>query len=208
MKKTLNIAVIALCASFFTLPAWAEHDALSELLNSQQTESNALMQDDELDTFIADKLNDYTALLVSDPLAGLLEGEGVFDTGDVRQSVVAAAFNYLNIPYKYGGQNYATGFDCSGLVMAIYRQVANKSLPRTTASQAAATTTIKRSDLAPGDLVFFNTAGRKFSHVGIYVGDDKFIHAPRTGAQVRIDSINNNYWNRRFTGARRVVSQQ
>jgi Cell wall-associated hydrolases (invasion-associated proteins) len=221
MKKSWKIALIAVSVPLLSSPAWAERDSISEFLNTQQenattaqqtdshvTETVLSAEEDELDAFIASKLNDYTALLNTDPLGGLLEEEGVFDTGDVRQSVVTAAFNYLNIPYKYGGNNYVSGFDCSGLVMTIYRQVANKTLPRTTASQAAATTTIKRSELEPGDLVFFNTVGRRFSHVGIYVGDNKFIHAPRTGTQVRIDSINSGYWDKRFTGARRVVNQK
>ncbi|MGL4668473.1 MAG: C40 family peptidase [Saezia sp.] len=223
MKKICKLALITVVLSFSSLSAWADRDAISQLLDAQQsqslksTESNSdntpyitaalsSVEKDELDSFLAARRNDYTELLIQDPIGGLLEGEGVFDAGDIRQSIVSAAFNYLNIPYKYGGSNYINGFDCSGLVMAIYNQVANKPLPRTTALQAAATTTIKRSELKPGDLVFFNTIGKRFSHVGIYVGDNKFIHAPSTGAHVRIDSINNRYWNQRFTGARRVVN--
>ena len=81
-------------------------------------------------------------------------------------------------------------------------------LPRRAEEQAAATQKIDRSELKPGDLVFFNTMRRAFSHVGIYVGDGKFIHAPRTGAEVRVEDMNGSYWQRRFNGARRVLSAQ
>jgi len=81
-------------------------------------------------------------------------------------------------------------------------------LPRRAEEQAAATEKIDRSELKPGDLVFFNTMRRTFSHVGIYVGEGKFIHSPRTGAQVRVEDMNGSYWQRRFDGARRVLSQE
>ena len=81
-------------------------------------------------------------------------------------------------------------------------------LPRRAAEQAAATTAIDKSELKPGDLVFFNTLRRSFSHVGIYIGDGKFVHAPRTGSQVRVESMNVSYWQRRFDGARRVFTSE
>lgn len=143
-----------------------------------------------------------------DPLGSLIGSNRLITSDDKRQQVVDTAFNYLNAPYKYGGNNALTGFDCSGLVRAVYLQAADASLPRTAAAQAAATTQINRSQLQPGDLVFFNTARRRtFSHVGIYVGDNKFIHAPRTGAQVRIEDMGQRYWTSRFTGARRVIQE-
>lgn len=110
----------------------------------------------------------------------------------------------MAFPYRLGGTNAETGFDCSGFVRAIYSQTMGKVLPRVSAEQANATQQIDRNDLKPGDLVFFNTMRRTFSHVGIYVGDGKFIHAPRTGASVRVESMQTSYWARRFDGARRV----
>lgn len=160
--------------------------------------------DDPLGELLEDKVLQKSASVIdSDPLAQLLRKEVTLATTDKRQMAVNMAFNYLNTPYKWGGNNAINGFDCSGLVRAIYLQL-GKSLPRATSDQAAATNVIQRSQLRPGDLVFFNTNRRKFSHVGIYVGDDKFIHAPRTGAQVRIEELSSKYWNKHFTGARRV----
>jgi cell wall-associated NlpC family hydrolase len=133
----------------------------------------------------------------------------------VRQTVVArtsdlvvTAIGFLGVPYRRGGNTAETGFDCSGFVRAMYNQTVGHLLPRRAEEQAAATQKIDRSDLKPGDLVFFNTMRRAFSHVGIYVGDGKFIHAPRTGAEVRVESMNGSYWQRRFNGARRVLATQ
>ncbi|PNG56171.1 Gamma-DL-glutamyl hydrolase precursor [Variovorax sp. WDL1] len=133
----------------------------------------------------------------------------------VRQTVVArtsdlvvTAIGFLGVPYRRGGNTAETGFDCSGFVRAMYNQTVGHLLPRRAEEQAAATQKIDRNDLKPGDLVFFNTMRRAFSHVGIYVGDGKFIHAPRTGAEVRVESMNGSYWQRRFNGARRVLATQ
>ena len=130
----------------------------------------------------------------------------------VRQTVsskasdlVANAMGFLGVPYKRGGNSAATGgFDCSGFVRAIYEQTLGLVLPRRALQQAAATQVIDRKDLQPGDLVFFNTMRRAFSHVGIYVGNGKFIHAPHTGAEVRVEDMGVSYWRSRFSGARRV----
>lgn len=123
---------------------------------------------------------------------------------DQASSLVINAMAFLDVPYHYGGNSAETGFDCSGFVRAVYEQSLGKILPRRSDEQAAATQTIDRSELKPGDLVFFNTMRRAFSHVGIYVGEGKFIHAPRTGAQVRMEDMRLAYWSKRFNGARRV----
>jgi len=112
---------------------------------------------------------------------------------------------FLGVTFRYGGNCSETGFVCSGFVRAVYQQSLGKVLPRRSDEQAAATRTIDRSELQPGDLVFFNTMRRAFSHVGIYVGNGKFIHAPRTGAEVRMEDMHVSYWQQRFNGARRVV---
>ncbi|MEY2861951.1 MAG: hypothetical protein RL392_2409 [Pseudomonadota bacterium] len=118
--------------------------------------------------------------------------------------LVVSALGFLGVPYRRGGSNAETGFDCSGFVRAIYEQTAGLILPRRADQQAAATEKIDKSDLQPGDLVFFNTMRRAFSHVGIYVGNGKFIHAPKPGAQVRVEDMGVSYWANRFDGARRV----
>ncbi len=121
--------------------------------------------------------------------------------------LVVAAMGALGVPYRRGGNNYETGFDCSGFVRAVYEQTLGLMLPRRAEQQAAATQKIDRTELQPGDLVFFNTMRRTFSHVGIYVGDNKFIHSPKPGAEVRVEDMRVAYWSRRFDGARRVPDQ-
>ena len=129
----------------------------------------------------------------------------------VRQNVshkaselVVTALGFLGVPYRRGGNTVETGFDCSGFVRAMYQQTVGLILPRKAEQQAAATEKIDRGDLQPGDLVFFNTLKRAFSHVGIYVGEGKFIHSPRPGGEVRVENMGGSYWNHRFDGARRV----
>jgi cell wall-associated NlpC family hydrolase len=118
--------------------------------------------------------------------------------------LVVNAMAFLGVPYRRGGNTFETGFDCSGFVRAIFEQTAGLVLPRKAEQQAAATQKIDRNDLQPGDLVFFNTMRRTFSHVGIYVGNGKFIHSPKPGAEVRVEDMGIAYWNHRFDGARRV----
>jgi cell wall-associated NlpC family hydrolase len=127
---------------------------------------------------------------------------------DTTSELVVTAMGFLGVPYRRGGNTAETGFDCSGFVKAIYEQTVGLVLPRRANEQAAATQQIDKRDLQPGDLVFFNTLRRAFSHVGIYVGDGKFIHSPKPGAQVRVEDMNGSYWQRRFDGARRVLVGQ
>ena len=149
-----------------------------------------------------------------DDMDRLLADRGLLTQIDqVRQNVsnraselVVTAMGFLGVPYKRGGNN-ENGFDCSGFVRAIYQQSVGLLLPRRAEQQAAATQSIEKSDLQPGDLVFFNTLRRAFSHVGIYVGEGKFIHAPKPGAEVRVESMGGRYWQTRFDGARRVTPQ-
>jgi cell wall-associated NlpC family hydrolase len=124
--------------------------------------------------------------------------------GNSASGLVGNAMNFLGVPYRRGGTNESTGFDCSGFVRSVFEQTVGKVLPRSASEQAAATEKIDKQDLQPGDLVFFNTMRKTFSHVGIYVGDNKFIHSPRSGQRVRIEDMRDAYWQHRFTGARRV----
>ena len=124
--------------------------------------------------------------------------------GGKASELVVNAMGFVGVPYRRGGTNASTGFDCSGFVRSMFEQTVGKVLPRRASEQAAATEKIDKQDLKPGDLVFFNTMRQTFSHVGIYVGDNKFIHSPKPGQQVRVDDMRQAYWDRRFTGARRV----
>jgi len=108
------------------------------------------------------------------------------------------------VPYHYGGASPQTGFDCSGLVAHVYESAWGMALPRSTEGQRHVGRAVKRSQLLPGDLIFYNTRNRPFSHVGIYLGDGNFVHAPRPGQRVRIERVDNPYWRARFDGARRL----
>jgi len=122
----------------------------------------------------------------------------------LHSSLVVHALGFLGVPYRFGGNSAEEGFDCSGFVQAAFRQVMGLQLPRIAREQARATAPIERSELAPGDLVFFNTLGRRYSHVGIYIGDYRFVHSPRSGARIRIERMDVRFWATRFNGARRV----
>ncbi len=125
---------------------------------------------------------------------------------DGAKRLVHSAMGFLGVPYVRGGNNVEQGFDCSGFTRYIFEKSIGMVLPRRADEQArlAHLLTIPRDELKPGDLVFFNTMRRTFSHVGIYLGEGKFIHAPRTGAVVRVEDMRDAYWSKRFTGARRA----
>ena len=157
----------------------------------------ATPSDDELQHFIADR----GLMSRIEQVRGRL--------GDAASELVVNAMGFLGVPYRRGGNSVESGgFDCSGFVRAMYEQTVGLILPRRANEQAAVTQTIDKRDLAPGDLVFFNTMRHAFSHVGIYVGDGKFIHSPRPGAEVRVEDMGKSYWARRFDGARRVLVSQ
>lgn len=128
-----------------------------------------------------------------DPSAGLEE-------------VSIQAMSLVGTPYRYGGNTPDSGFDCSGLVRYVVLRAANVNLPRTTDAMGERGVSLERGQVASGDLVFFNTTGRANSHVGIYVGQNRFVHAPSTGGTVRLEDMTKSYWASRYNGARRVAS--
>lgn len=123
------------------------------------------------------------------------------------QELAIEALSHLGISYRWGGESRETGLDCSGLVRNVFRNAIGLDLPRTAAEMATVGDRIKRNELQPGDLVFFNTMRRTFSHVGIYLGDGKFVHAPSSGGRVRVESMNVSYWSKRFNGGRRLLDE-
>jgi cell wall-associated NlpC family hydrolase len=122
-----------------------------------------------------------------------------------QRDVVRHALGYVGVPYRYGGDSAETGFDCSGLVWRVYRQAAGLRLPRDTYGISRKGIAIPPRELKPGDLVFFNTMKRPYSHVGIYLGKDRFVHAPSSGGAVGVARISDRYWRQRFDGGRRIV---
>ena len=118
---------------------------------------------------------------------------------------VFQALAVAGVPYRRGGDSPATGFDCSGLVAHVYREAYGIQLPHNALAQSRLGRKITISGLAAGDLVFYNTERQPYSHVGIYLGDQRFIHAPKPGAAVRVEDMRTAYWSRRYDGARRVL---
>jgi murein DD-endopeptidase len=119
--------------------------------------------------------------------------------------VIDRAHELLGTPYKWGGTSVEQGFDCSSFLVYLFKTEANIHIPRTTTAMHRSTAaTVKRDALQPGDAVFFKGNGRgQVSHVGLYIGEGKFIHSPRTGKNIRIDSLANSYWNKHYTTAKR-----
>ncbi|OYZ00795.1 MAG: hypothetical protein B7Y32_05670 [Methylophilales bacterium 16-45-7] len=114
------------------------------------------------------------------------------------------ALSLTGIQYKYGGKSPDTGFDCSGFVRYVFSQATKITLPPTARAISQMGKTVDKDELQPGDLVFFNTLKTAFSHVGIYMGNNKFIHSPSSGGKVRVESMDNSYWKKRFNGAQRI----
>jgi cell wall-associated NlpC family hydrolase len=122
------------------------------------------------------------------------------------QDVAMYALGLIGVTYKFGGNTPDTGLDCSGLVRHVFEEVTGVSLPRTAKEMSTLGTKVAIANLQPGDLVFFNTRRFAFSHVGIYLGDNRFVHAPSRGSEVTIASIDQKYcWQKHFNGARRVI---
>ncbi|MDR0717678.1 MAG: C40 family peptidase [Azoarcus sp.] len=126
-------------------------------------------------------------------------------SGSAVQKLIKEGWRYIGVPYRWGGSSPITGMDCSGLVQVVFRDALGIDLPRTSLAMATQGDRVNVRDLKPGDLVFFNTMGTTISHVGIYVGSSRFLHAPSTGNFVRIDKLNSAYWGQRYITARRLI---
>ena len=117
-------------------------------------------------------------------------------SSDNADELISSAMGLLGVAYRYGGTSASTGFDCSGFMQHIFKRSMGVNLPRTSAAQAQMGVGVSRSELQPGDMVFFRTMGRgRISHVGLYIGNNRFIHAPRTGKRIEVTSFSNKYWN-------------
>jgi cell wall-associated NlpC family hydrolase len=139
------------------------------------------------------------AWLISFPCWGAIDGANTD-----RERPLIHALQALGVPYRYGGRSPETGFDCSGLIAHVFERAWGIALPASTAALRKVGTAVKAKELQPGDLVFYNTRNRPYSHVGIYLGEGRFVHAPRSGAHVRVESVETRYWRARFNGGRRL----
>lgn len=156
----------------------------------------------------------YQAQATSDPLGaylaqndyGLSRGSnlGYDQPAAGPRAMASTALQHLGVKYSFGGDAPNTGFDCSGLVIYAAEKSLGLKLPRRSAEIARLGTAVNKSELKKGDLVFFNTLGHRFSHVGIYLGNQQFVHAPRAGSVVRIENMDMAYWKKRYNGARRL----
>ncbi|MVW71882.1 C40 family peptidase [Bordetella sp. 15P40C-2] len=163
------------------------------------------------DVFIIDDQDIALASLSNDPIGALTKSAGKH--GISRQPVAMAgasnalideALELIGIRYRYGGSSPETGFDCSGFVAYTAQRALGLKLPRNAAAIASIGANVDKKQLQPGDLVFFNTLGRRYSHVGIYLGENRFVHSPSAGGAVRIESMTMAYWSKRYNGARRL----
>ncbi len=150
-----------------------------------------------------------TSAIVTDDQddSGTLENAVITDEDiasvDPRQELSDFAMQLLDVRYRRGGRIPSTGFDCSGFVHYVFAQVFGVELPQNSASQFQVGKQVARNEMKTGDLVFFKIHGKRISHVGIYLGEGRFIHSPTTGERVRVNNLSENYWARRFAGARR-----
>lgn len=143
----------------------------------------------------------------NDPIGDLLarHQRGTLKVGiNGDHPMAMTAMDYLGIRYRYGGNSPTTGFDCSGFVNYVADKSLGLKLPRRSDEMAQLGMSVKKSELQVGDLVFFNTLGRRYSHVGVYIGENQFVHSPAAGGVVRVEDMTAAYWNKRYTGARRI----
>ncbi|MCL2874916.1 MAG: C40 family peptidase [Betaproteobacteria bacterium] len=175
--------------------------AANTLLNTAKTTSNntAMLRIVE---------SSYAAAISSASKSGLsgLSTVRHAPNASAVQKLLGEGFMYIGVPYRWGGTNPISGLDCSGLTQLVFRNAVGVDLPRTAIEQAGQGNRVSVRELKPGDLVFFNTIGQNISHVGIYVGNGKFLHAPATGKLVRIDKLYAKFWAQRYVTARRMIN--
>lgn len=123
------------------------------------------------------------------------------------QDLILKGLELVGVNYRRGGDDASSGLDCSGFVQLVFKESIGKLLPRSAREQSEVGELIDKSELKPGDLVFFNTMRRAFSHVGIYLGNNQFVHSPRSGAEVRVEDMGQIYWDKRYNGARRIFER-
>jgi len=126
---------------------------------------------------------------------------------NAAQDVILQGLKMVGVNYRRGGNDEDSGLDCSGFVRLVFKDTIGTLLPRTAREMSEVGQRVEGQELKPGDLVFFNTMKRAFSHVGIYLGDNYFLHAPKPGAEVRVENMDSSYWLKRYNGARRILEK-
>ncbi len=162
----------------------------------------AIMSVNDINNAYADDLEQFIRLKAGELSQPMPEGHQLNQAQ--TDQLIGSAMGLLGVAYRFGGTSPTTGMDCSGFMQYIFSRTMRVSLPRTAAEQSRSGAPVNRGALQPGDMVFFNTEGNRVSHVGLYIGNDRFIHAPRTGKNIEITSLSNSYWSRRYITARRV----
>lgn len=153
------------------------------------------------------KCSTRTLCILSSVATLSLTSPAAFAEGPFANKLISRAMDLIGVKYRFGGTSPTTGLDCSGYVQYVFKNAVGIDLPRVAAAQSKVGEKVNNiDDIKVGDMVFFNTRGAAASHVGIYAGNDMFIHSPRSGSTVRLDSMKNSYWKARYTGARRVSS--
>lgn len=203
--RHLLSSLTLLCASVLALPGQAQEKTPLDTATAVQAAAP-----------VAQAASGPTSLWSSDSIRHITEvgSRGVAIARKLGRTVsmgaselVLQAMGLTGVPYQWGGNSIEEGFDCSGLTKHLFESTLGLVLPRTAKEQAhdSRMVRVEKEALEPGDLVFFNTRRQPYSHVGVYIGDGNFVHAPRTGAEVRIEDMDSTYWSQRFTGARRAV---
>ncbi|MCF7520590.1 C40 family peptidase [Neisseria sp. ZJ106] len=194
MKRFNFLPALLLAAAMLSGFRTAGADDLENLLNNRQNRQQILNQ-----------FNQAAAPAADNHARTAANASANANARGGADQLIGSAMGLLGVAYRYGGTSVRTGFDCSGFMQYIFRNAAGLNLPRTAAEQATMGTHVDRSELQPGDMVFFRTMGRgRISHVGLYIGNDRFIHAPRTGKNIEITSLSHKYWGAKYAFGRRV----
>lgn len=193
------------CASVLALVGCATPPRDQASLNSESVSSLHTLRDNYLSQTQSDPLGAYLAQDDNDVAVNYPNSSTAgADISTPPKTIASTALKFLGVKYRYGGGSPSTGFDCSGLVAYAAEKSLGLQLPRSSRDMASEGESVNRNELRKGDLVFFNTRGHRFSHVGIYLGNRQFVHAPRTGAKVRVENMDIAYWTKRYNGARRL----
>jgi len=205
MKIYIHLALL-LCA--MSPMAWADPEAAPAVPGAQTGSSSAVVPGVAPG---APGSQSGTGLPFSGTSTGsalAAESMKVVDWAATRtQDLLSTALASIGVKYRRGASDPSVGFDCSGFVRHVYKEAMGLLLPHNAYSMSLQGKPVAMADLQPGDLVFFNTLKKQFSHVGIYLGDDRFIHAPSHGKSVEVDKLSDSYWTRHFNGARRIDTE-